>query len=215
MPAAPGNAGLLLRPLARVPADGSARSLAARGLVFKDGKDGTVAGSASLTPGAAPPRGLDGARPAQGLPRGAHLASYAQVTGYDKLSAGATKAAKSPPEARERRRAPCGREDGSSGSGEALPRWLQAPPSVVPSRAPQCRRRGQAGPGEQVGSQRQDPGLLGGAPSAPPHLAGGERPSVFPSRPTISLCLPGRASASCLSTAHTEAAKCPRPGRGQ
>lgn len=117
MPAAPGNAGLLLRPLARVPADGSARSLAARGLVFKDGKDGTVAGSASLTPGAAPPRGLDGARPAQGLPRGAHLASYAQVTGYDKLSAGATKAAKSPPEAREQRRAPQGREDGSLGRG--------------------------------------------------------------------------------------------------
>lgn len=39
----------------------------------------------------------------------------------------------------------------------------------------------------------------------------GERSSVFPSRPVISLCLLGRASASCLSTAHTEAEKCPRP----
>ena len=40
---------------------------------------------------------------------------------------------------------------------------------------------------------------------------GGERSSVFPSRPVISLCLLGRASPSCLSTAHTEAEKWPRP----
>lgn len=43
--------------------------------------------------------------------------------------------------------------------GAPLPR-LRAHPSAVPSRAPQCQRRGQAGPREQVGSQRQDPRAL-------------------------------------------------------
>lgn len=45
------------------------------------------------------------------------------------------------------------------GRGRHLPR-LHARTFAVPSRAPQCQRHRQAGPFEQVGSQRQDPRAL-------------------------------------------------------
>lgn len=112
-----------------------------------------VRSSPHPAPRGAPPREPGGARPAQGLPVGGP--SGLLRAGHwvpTSSSAGATKAAKSP-QKHGRRRPACGREDGSSGRREALPR-LRAPPSVnaLPAQIPQCRRAARtSGPGEQVG----------------------------------------------------------------
>ena len=111
-------------------------------------------GSTIARPGQSPPGTL-------GPPWGRSV-SCAQITGCDELSAGATRAAKSPPK-QESGDAPRGGRKtalpGGGGRGRPLP-WLCARPSQVPSRAPQGRRRRQVGPHEQVGSQRQDPRAL-------------------------------------------------------
>ena len=55
---------------------------------------------------------------------------------------------------------------------------------------------------------REGPHLHPPSPGWPSPVVGGP---CFPLSQSVGLCLLGRASAFCLSTAHTEAAKCPSP----